>query len=445
MRRSLRRFLPIALILVTAHPGLAQDQSGASRPWPCSSKLFFDVPMEPLDPVQLAGLPPGSQPAVLTWRRVYQLALLRARAPEAPRHSELGPNWLVEEVQRYGLDDFARFRTDFLGSQTYLDPAADFLNLQAQLWEVESARRSLAYHERWLAVLQELVNGAASGVGLIDIDRTHASVQEIRRQYLHAVAQYRDQLDTFKVKLGLSPHAAVVVDDSSMMAFPNQFAVIDRWFLGTERNLRDLDGLVRRLPELGTVTVGGQSILDELDQHPDRLAAVLDQVNRLSDPHQSRENGRADLIELGVRSRVRHLAEAQSNSRFDLQALVLAARLLDGAVEQVIAPPPGESAARSPRAGQPLPDLLASAKQFTTARDRIVRRWTSFRAGRLALQRDLGQFPAPDWAAFLDQFTARVPDPQPESEPMDQPLPPAPPAAPVPPISPAPSPVPPRL
>ena len=68
--------------------------------------------------VALAGLEKGERAEILTWERVYKLAIVRARsepAKGARLATTLDLKKLDEDARRVGFDDFARFRRDSLG------------------------------------------------------------------------------------------------------------------------------------------------------------------------------------------------------------------------------------------------------------------------------------------------------------------------------------------
>ena len=70
------------------------------------------------------------------------------------------------------------------------------------------------------------------------------------------------------------------------------------------------------------------------------------------------------------------------------------------------------SASRSPAVHA----LLESVDELQRSADRLVGLWTTFRADRLALYRELGVLPYNDWSSFYAQFSAGPAGPQ-EAEP----------------------------
>ena len=408
---SLTQILVLVLALLIASPGQAQDlRAETSNERANLSKFFFDVRVAAFSPAKVAGLPTDSQPEILTWPIVYRLALIQARAANHPRFERLDDPRLEALGGALSLDDFTRFRTDMVANQDFRDPAPAYLNLQSRLLEIEAAQRNLAQHERWAGLLMELINGQSSGFGLLDLDQNRATTVEARQVYLRAVASYRDELDGFKVTLGLSPRAAVVVDPAPLATFRADFEAINRWLISPRRSLSELDDLVRRLPELGDLMLGDRAVLAEIEANWDRLGAVLVEAARVALANRPDGSEPADAVELRVRHRVRLLSENRFAYGSELRSLVMNIRLLDDTFEQIIAPTPSPT---SPNYNKLALNLGDRTRQVVATQNRIVALWTSFHAERLTLERDLGRLPAEDWSAFLGQFSAQAPDPKP--------------------------------
>ena len=418
------RLAPLALAFALAIQPSAQSQDAprlpldpppAARPGPGDgeqvdraagdlARRLFDARPTPFDQADVAGLPPGSNLPLLTWERAYRLAMIRARAEPPIRFETLDPGRLDAEAARLGLDDFARFRAEFVAARALRDPAADFLDLQVRLVRIEDARAYLARVERWTEVLKELINGEASGLGQIDLDLSNSAAIAARRDLGRLVGEYRDRLDEFKVALGLAPRAAVAVDLAPLQAFRDTFAAIDRWGLGAKRELSDLNAIVGQLPPPGDLVIGGRPILEALEQGEDRLDGTLTLATRVALGNRHERDEPADAVELRARRRVRRLAEIRQEYVSELRSIVLAARLVDTAFEQIIAPPAGAV----PRPGGPATaSLIEAGRQLVEHRGRAVALWAGFQAERLAADRDLGLVIAPDWPAFLARFTAR--------------------------------------
>jgi len=449
MRLLPTRPLAVALVLLVLKSGLGQVPPPAPEPRDGGlSKLAFDVHPAPLEEARLVGLPAGSKHEVLNWQRTYTLALIRARDAKPSRFDSLDAERLIEKARGLGIDDFARFQTDFVSAKAFSDPSADLLNLQARLMAIENAHWNVDYFERWAELIKILVQGESSGLRQMDIDQFTDSLSEARRGFAWKITNYRDGLDALKVSLGLSAHAPVTVDSSPLAGFRDVFEATNRWSLDPRRQVKDLGRLAERLPSIGDVSIEGHAVLSVVEREPDRLEEMLSLATRTALRPRREGEELADAIELRVRRRLRHLAEIRADYAQERRSSVQAATQLEAAFEQVIAPPATPPGGGPARPGQTILNLVGYERKRVENRDRLVLLWTTFRAERLAFYRDLGLFPFENWSSFYDQFTARATDlavapPAPPNEPALPPappnglvLPPAPPNEPVPPPAP---------
>jgi hypothetical protein len=365
---------------------------------------------------EIAGLPKGSRPEVLTWERVYALALVRARAGRPKAAEVLSPASLADQAARQGVADFGRFRKDFLTAETpaggaFRDPSGDYLELLRRLQAIDNARRHVAVHENLIKLVAELVQGESANLTQLDADLVRASLVQARRGSSDHTAHFRDALDNLKVALGLSPHAAVLPDRRNLLAFRVRFEAVENWSRNPDRLLVDLPRLIDRLPPLGEVMVDGQPVLGRIDADPDQMEGVLTKaaqfaIKNRTDQAKGQSSADADLLlELRVRRRIRHLLETRRASEEEKRSYELDIRLKDQTFERLVAPTAGVRSPRSPL----LAELLQHEARAVKAEDRLVALWTSFRAERLALDRDLGILPYDDWSAFYaDLSAARV-------------------------------------
>jgi hypothetical protein len=119
--------------------------------------LFFpQLPPRFLDSgKEIAGLSTGSRPELLTWERVYTLALVRARAGATRSAEVLDPKVFAEIAVRYGVAVLSRFRHDFLAVRpgtggAFRDPSGDYLELLRRLQVIDNARSDVALRENLL-------------------------------------------------------------------------------------------------------------------------------------------------------------------------------------------------------------------------------------------------------------------------------------------------------
>ncbi len=161
---------------------------------------------------QIAGLSANSHPEILTWERVYALALVRARRGPGPRAQALDPKDLAEQATRNGVADFGGFRREFLaarrnGGGGFHDPSGDFLALLDRLKGIDRARRHVAFHDNLFILMSELAKGEAAGVSQLHLDQVGATLGTARQILTEATGDYRDQLEKFKVAMDLSVRA----------------------------------------------------------------------------------------------------------------------------------------------------------------------------------------------------------------------------------------------
>ena len=228
----------------------------------------------------IAGLSRTSRPELLTWERIYALALVRARSGRGSFVETLDLSALTQESARHGIADFARFRADFLTGRTadgaaFHDPARKCFGLSAQLQAIDNARRNVVVHENLRRMLVDRVQSESSGVNRLDLDLVFASLVRTRQELEGMIRQYRDGLDELKVMLGLSPRAAVILDRQSLTAFGAVFDAVEDWARSPLRRVDVLYGLLEQLPALGEVVLDGQPILTQIEANPDRWEEVL--------------------------------------------------------------------------------------------------------------------------------------------------------------------------
>jgi hypothetical protein len=385
---------------------------------------------------QAAGLALNSQPELLTWDRVYPLALVGARRTRVTFQDTLAPNELADESNRLGVADFARFRTEFLAAPSantpLRDPSAEFLDLLRRVLAIDNARRNVAFHDNVERLAQELVQGS-SGLSRFDVDLiTNAWIRASDR-LANEIAEYRNRLDLLKVHLGLSPRAAVLPSRTSLGAFEACFRKVEDWIKRPNRSLTDLPPIIGQLPLVGDVLIDGRPLLRRIDDDPDSLEAVLTEVGQIAIKN-SNQPGNASAPrdqaidrELHARRQFRRLYEtrrAYESEKHNYQSVI---RLADQSFERLCSPADGNPASRSTIVWA----LLDHADGLRRSVDRLIALWTTFRADRLALYRELGVLPYNDWTSFYGQFAATPSSPQeaPPGQPANaiEPAPPPPP------------------
>jgi hypothetical protein len=367
---------------------------------------------------EAAGLPETSHPEFLTWERVYALALVRARGAPGPRAEALDPKALAEKGKQYGIADFGRFRKEFLaphrdGSEGFHDPSDHFLALLAELKQIDHARLIAEFHENVIRLMSELAKGESGSVSQLILDQAEAASVTARRSLSREVAAYRNHLEAFKVALGLSVHAPVVLDRETLASFGRVSDQVRDWQGRPDRHHRELPQIIKRLPALGEILVEGRPTLELMGGGADQQEEVLTRAARVAIQNRSarapgQDPGDPDVvIELKVRRRIRGLFETRRDYEAQQRSYEMSTRALDQGLEQSIAPSAGGALVNTARIATAVTGMLAPEKHRTSAEDRLVALWTSFQTERLALYRDLGILPYDDWKSFWNDLSAR--------------------------------------
>jgi hypothetical protein len=219
------------------------------------------------DDAEAAGLLDNRQVQRLNLEQAYTLALIRTRAARSGKGEKptltLEPKRLAELAKQYHIRDFEHFRQDFLSTEGFDDPFAGFVDLLARVQDIENARRHIATLTRYFEVLRKLARRETSGLTRRQIDQIDAWLQRAYNALIDREARYRDDLDAYKVQLGLPPSTAVVPDRALAASFRNTFDAFDLWSANPERKLEDLPRLLaEHIPMLEDVRIDGRSLLD---------------------------------------------------------------------------------------------------------------------------------------------------------------------------------------
>jgi hypothetical protein len=355
-----------------------------------------------------AGLSKGIKPEVLTWDRIYALALIRARTRRGAFSATLDPAALAGEAARQGVADFARFRANFHGNGPFHDPGPSVLELQGRLLTIDNARRNVTFHDALNTMMVERSRGNSTGVTRLDVDMVFAALIRARQKLAEEIGLYRDGLDQLKFLLGLSPRAPVVIDRHNLQAFPAVIESVENWERNTKRRSQALPELIEKFPVMGDVMLNSEPILEKIENNPDQREDVLAGAGELAFKSRSeRDEVRAQpnsgiQLELRVRRRIRNLYDKRLAYQTEKRCYELAVRLKDQAFERMLAPPLPDNTSRSSL----VHDVIEQRRQIVLAQDRLVGLWTSFRAERLAFYHDLGALPYPDWKSLYADLSA---------------------------------------
>jgi hypothetical protein len=188
----------------------------------------------------------------------------------------------AERSLLYTIRSFAKFRQEFtvqtlvggtivnFGSSVLsvgfsgvqsTDPNIGFINVLEDVQIMENNRRNIAAYEQILKVFRELAQGESSGISPLQVDQIDQQLQNARNGFITARLTYRNDLDSFKMQIGLPPDTPLIPDRSLTQPFKAAFAVIDEWQRNARRDLADLPAIAEKLPQLQDVVLDGRSLL----------------------------------------------------------------------------------------------------------------------------------------------------------------------------------------
>jgi hypothetical protein len=156
------------------------------------------------------------------------------------------------------------------------------------LQTVENDLKNVAAFEQLYTVYQELIEGASSGLSQLQVDQINSSLQQARQQLILDRTQYRNELEQFKMQIGIPPDVPLTLDRQFTAPFKQVFDEIDRWAVDPRRDLEDLPRIVAGLPELEDIVIDGRSVLG---------------IYRDADPEKNPyiEENLEDVLQAGVR------------------------------------------------------------------------------------------------------------------------------------------------
>jgi hypothetical protein len=209
----------------------------------------------------------------------------------------------------YEVRAYARYRQDFVtrlllgnsaGAATNLggfsttsvggDPTIGYMPLLQSLMQVENNRNQVSNFRTILELQNEQLGGEGSGLTQLQVDQTNTSLQNARVQLLQSQINYRNQLDQFKMQMGLPPDTPIVPDLELIRPYRQFLRDLREWSVRPDRELEELEVIVGRLPDLYEMDVklDGRSVLDvilaeKFDEEEELLhaAARISLENRL--------------------------------------------------------------------------------------------------------------------------------------------------------------------
>ena len=139
------------------------------------------------------------------------------------------------------------------------DPSTGFLNVVEDVQLVENYIKNVSVFERFAEVYKELINGETSGLTQLQVDQVNQQLQGARSQLIQSQTSYRNDLDQFKIQLGMPPDVPLIIDRSRTQGFKKVFEEIDKWAVTPKHELEKLDDIVDRLPDLEDLVIDGRS------------------------------------------------------------------------------------------------------------------------------------------------------------------------------------------
>ena len=160
---------------------------------------------------------------------------------------------------------------------------------------------------------------------------------------------------------------------------------------------------------MGDVRIGGRSLDSEASRYPKRLDDLLNAASdQVLAQHRTLDSA-VDLLESSIRERLRHLVDLRMEYLITQRAFIGQTQLIAATFEQIVVPPAGAT----PRPSAAIVALLDHSRRAAETRGHLVDLWTSFQAGRLTLERNLGPLLDADWSAFFGRFTTPPGPPEP--------------------------------
>ncbi len=233
----------------------------------------------------------GKNPAQPTVRSFLPLQVLVPFLRGGGRAITLEGLTQAERSLLYSIRAFAKFRQEFVVAtlaggtiQTFgsnvtnggftsggnVDPTIGFLNVVEDVQLVENQVKNLAVFEQFAEVYKELINGESSGLSQLQLDQIRQQVLGARSNLLQSRLQYRNDLDQYKIQLGMPPDVPLVIDRSRTAGFRRVFEEIDRWSLNARRELSQLDTIVAKIPKLQNLILDDRSCQEIFSQENDQ-------------------------------------------------------------------------------------------------------------------------------------------------------------------------------
>ncbi len=141
------------------------------------------------------------------------------------------------------------------------DPVTGYINLLEDIQIVENNRRNIAQYEQLVKVYRELIQGESSGLSRLQLDQVESGLYNAKQTLVATRLTYRNDLDNFKMQMGLPPDTPLMPDRSLTRRFKEVYEAVDEWQRNPRRDLGELPSFAERLPKLIDVVLDGRSVL----------------------------------------------------------------------------------------------------------------------------------------------------------------------------------------
>jgi len=163
------------------------------------------------------------------------------------------------------------------------DPTIGFVNVVEDFQLVENALRNVRTFEQFATVYKELIRGEASGLTKLQLDQLDLQLQNARFALIQSRLLLRNDLDGFKLQLGLPPDVPLIVDRTLTSRFKKVYEEFEAWSRRRTRDLSELVTLADGLPALEDVMIDGRSCKAVFESgNDDNLEDLLLATERIS-------------------------------------------------------------------------------------------------------------------------------------------------------------------
>jgi Outer membrane efflux protein len=227
----------------------------------------------------------GSNPIQPSVQSVIPISIVQPFLKGGGRAVTLEGLTQAERNLLYEVRAFARYRQDFVaktmlgqasggsanlaigaGGSTGVggDPTVGFMPLLQTLMQIENNRNAVSSFETSLALQEEQLGGEGSSLTQLQVDQTNSDLQNSRVTLLVSQVQFRNQLDQFKVQMGLPPDLPIMPDLELISPYRKFLRELREWSIRKDRELAELDVIVGRLPDLDEldIKIDDRSVLD---------------------------------------------------------------------------------------------------------------------------------------------------------------------------------------